>query len=87
MNDEKSTFKKIDFSERMYTDLIVTQCIADRPEERGSFLDLQLIIEAFQKKMKERPDHELLEEQQAKIFELRRKMEEDSIIVDKTEVN
>ena len=79
--------KKINLSERMYTDLIVKQCMAERPEHRGSFLDLQLIIEAFQKKMTERPDHELLEEQQAKIFELRRKMEEDSIIVDKTEVN
>ena len=29
--------KKIDFSERMYTDLIVAQCMADKPEERGSF--------------------------------------------------
>ena len=70
--------KKIDFSECMYTDLIVAQCMVDRPEHRGSFLDLQLIIEAFQKKMRDRPDHELLEEQQAQIFELRRKMEEDT---------
>ena len=62
----------------MYTDLIVAKCMADRPEERGSFLDLQLIIEAFQKKMQERPDSELLEEQQAKIFHMRRKMEEDT---------
>ena len=79
--------QKIDFSERMYTDLIVTQCIADRPEERGSFLDLQLIIEAFQKKMKERPDHELLEEQQAEIFDMRRKIEEDAKTLSELEVN
>ena len=60
--------KKIDFSERTYTDLIVKKCMADRPEERGSFLDLQVTIEAFQKKMRERPDQELLEEQQDKIY-------------------
>ena len=79
--------QKIDYSERMYTDLIVTQCMADRPEERGSFLDLQLIVEAFQKKMQERPDHELLEEQQAKIFDMRRKMEEDTRTLVEQEVN
>ena len=79
--------KKIDFSERMYTDLIVKQCMADRPELRGSFLDLQVIIEAFQKKMEERPDQELLEEKQAEINVMRRKMEEDSKTLDGTEVN
>ena len=79
--------KKINFSERMYTDLIVKQCMADRPEERGSFLDLQLIIEAYQKKMEDRPDHELLVEKQAEIIEMRRRMEEDSKTLDGTEVN
>ena len=79
--------RKIDFSERMYTDLIVKQCMADKPEERGSFLDLQLIIEAFQKKMQERPDHDLLEEQQAEIFDMRRKMEEDAKTLSELEVN
>ena len=79
--------KKIDFSERMYTDLIVTQCMTERPEERGSFLDLQLIIEAFQKKMQDRPDQELFEEQEAQIFDMRSKMEEDSRTLFELEVN
>ena len=79
--------QKIDYSERMYTDLIVKQCMADRPELRGSFLDLQLIIEAFQKKMQDRPDHELLEEKQAQIFDMRRKMEEDTKTLAEQEVN
>ena len=79
--------KKIDFTERMYTDLIVKQCMAERPEERGSFLDLQLIIEAFQKKMQDRPDQELLEEKQAEIFDMHRKMEEDAKTLVDLEVN
>ena len=83
----KNYLKKIGSSEHMYTDLIVKQCMAERPEERGSFLDLQLIIEAFQRKMEDRPDHELLEEQQAKIFDMRRKMEEDATKLAETEVN
>ena len=79
--------KKIDFTERMYTDLIVAKGMADRPENRGSFLDLQLIIEAFQRKMQDRPDQELLEEQQAKICDMRRKMEEDTRTLVEQEVN
>ena len=78
MERRERYLRKIDYSERMYTDLIVTQCMAERPEERGSFLDLQIIVEAFQKKMQDRPEQELLEEQQAKIFDMRRKMEEDT---------
>ena len=53
----------------------------------GASLDLQLIIEAFQRKMKDRPDQELLEEQQAKIFDMRRKMEEDTRTLVEQEVN
>ena len=79
--------QKINFSERMYTDLIVKQCMADRPEQRRSFIDLQILIETFQKKMKDRPDHELLKEKQAKISDMRRKIEEDAKTLVELEVN
>ena len=55
---------KIKPAERMCTDLIIDQCLAERPEERGNFLDLQIIIESFQRKYNKRPDRELLEEKQ-----------------------
>jgi chromosome segregation ATPase len=62
----------------MYTDLIVKQCMAQNPEERGSFLELQAIIEGFRRQMDERPHHVLLVEQQETIFELRMGKNEDS---------
>ena len=79
--------QKIDVTNHMYTHQIVKQCMAERPEKRGSFLDLQLIIGAFQRKMRERPDHELLEEKQAEIMDMRRRMEEDTKTLVEQEVN
>jgi serine/threonine protein kinase len=64
---------------RTCTDLIIEQCLAERPEERGSFLDLQIIIQSFQTKYAKRPDKELLEEKQLECEELRSKMEADQI--------
>jgi serine/threonine protein kinase len=68
---------KIKPADRMFTDLIVEQCMADQPEERGSFLDLQVIIECFQRKYEKRSDKELLEEKQFEMEELRAQMEVD----------
>jgi serine/threonine protein kinase len=72
---------KIKPVERMCMDLIIDQCLAERPSERGSFLDLQMIIQGFQRKYDKRPDKELLEEKQLEYEELRSKMEEDQITV------
>jgi serine/threonine protein kinase len=42
--------RKMKPAEHMYTDPIVEQCMADRPEERRSFVDLKIIIEDLQQK-------------------------------------
>jgi chromosome segregation ATPase len=63
----------------MCTGLIIEQCLAERPEERGSFLDLQIIIESFQRKYNKHPDRELLEEKQLECELLRSKMEADQV--------
>jgi myosin heavy subunit len=70
---------KIKPAERMCTGLIIEQCLAERPEERGSFLDLQIIIESFQRKYNKHPDRELLEEKQLECELLRSKMEADQV--------
>ena len=82
----KKHLDKCKFPDRMYTELIVRRCMAQNPEERGSFLELQSIIEGFQRLMDDRPHLVLLEEQQETIIKLRMEIEEDNRTLIEAEV-
>ena len=45
-------------------ELIVQQCMQDRPEERASFSEILQTVEGFQKHCKKQPDSEWIEEKQ-----------------------
>ena len=64
---EKS-LKKVKRSEREFVELIVQQCMADKPEERVSFSDLHLSIERNQKSCKDPALKEILDEKMVRYF-------------------
>lgn len=45
-------------------ELIVEQCMQDRPEDRASFSEILLTVEGFQRQCKKRPDSEWIDEKQ-----------------------
>ena len=47
-------------------ELIVEQCMQDRPEERTSFSEILLTVEGFQKQCEKRPNSEWIEEKQVR---------------------
>ena len=56
--------KKVKKAHSECIELLVQQCMQDRPEQRTSFSELLLTVEGFQNKCKKRPDSEWIEEKQ-----------------------
>jgi serine/threonine protein kinase len=72
--------KHIKKVKRVYSEcieLIVKQCMQDRPEERASFSEILLTVEGFQHQCSTRPDSEWIDEKQHEIEQLRAQMEAD----------
>ena len=62
--------KKVKKAHSECIELIVQQCMQDRPEHRASFSEILLTVEGLQKQCKIRPDSEWIEEKQVCLYEV-----------------